>query len=157
MGWIEMLTRTSLALVALALGAIPASAAVLENFEGRVLVNRGDGFKKVETPGPLEPASRVMVQEGAATVVFEGNCRVNLVAGQVLIVQARSPCAKQGQHVQTQTSGTAQTTQTPNTQPVPGTAATPGIGTLGVIAGVAVVGGIVAASGALSSSKPASP
>lgn len=152
-----MLARAAIALVAVTLGAMPVGAAVLENFEGVVLVNRGEGFKKAEGPGPLEASSRVMVQEGTATVLFEGNCRVNLAPGQVLIVQSRSPCAQKGQHVQTQASGTADTTQPTGTQPVGGATAGPGIGTLGVIAGVAVVGGIVAASGALSSSKPASP
>lgn len=155
-----MLARAAIALVAVTLGAMPVGAAVLENFEGVVLVNRGEGFKKAEGPGPLEASSRVMVQEGTATVLFEGNCRVNLAPGQVLIVQSRSPCAQNGQHVQTQASGTADTTQPTQptgTQPVGGATAGPGIGTLGVIAGVAVVGGIVAASGALSSSKPASP
>jgi hypothetical protein len=85
--------------VALAVGGIaPASAsAVLEQANGTVLANGGNGFADVASGAALPNGTRVMVKatrnaKNNAVIRFEDGCSIPLSGGQVFTVGEDSPC-----------------------------------------------------------------
>jgi hypothetical protein len=63
---------------------------------GKVLVNRGDGFHPAESFASLSAGDTIMVgnESGAVMVYSGGGCSVTLSAGSVTTVPAKAPCAR---------------------------------------------------------------
>jgi hypothetical protein len=148
-GWgkrISMRRFISFGLAALTLSASgTAHAAVLDGVRGRVLINRGGGYRLAKGPMELKPGDSVIVNSGSSAVVsYDDGCSVAVEAGAVVAIAAGpSPCA---------------------TQANLGPASAPAAGgldgtTLGV--GALVVGGVIGAASLISGGgtrdKPASP
>ncbi len=71
-----------------------ASAAELEQVEGQVLVDAGNGFAAAG-PGRLAPGHRVILLEQArVTIAYGEDCRVRIESPTVYTVTATPPCAR---------------------------------------------------------------
>ncbi len=114
-------------------------AASLQNVEGSVLVNRGNGFEVVGSGTQVKPGDQVLVRSnGSATIVFNEACVTKLDAGSSTTVPAEVPCAP----------------------PVGGLAGAAAPAATTMVIGAAVVAGGVALAvglGGNDSAKPASP
>lgn len=74
--------------------AAKVAAATLNNQQGTVLVNQGEEFVTAADAHSLMAGDRVMVMEGgAAEVVFTDGCVLPLASGSLLQVPAVSTCA----------------------------------------------------------------
>jgi hypothetical protein len=72
-----------------------ADAALLEPVRGGVRVNHGDGYLAVHGVTDVNPGDQVMVDpKGQARLVYPDGCKVNVKAGSVAVVGAKSPCTK---------------------------------------------------------------
>jgi hypothetical protein len=72
----------------------PSWAVVIEPGQGEAFINRGHGFKPVKGQARAKIGDTVMVRPGgAATVVYEDGCRVDVRPGAVTTVAPLSPCA----------------------------------------------------------------
>jgi hypothetical protein len=93
------------ALGALALTAalsLPCQAAVLEAVQGKIFVNRGDGFKATNGPQPLKSGDRVMAEIGGSAIVkYTADCAMLVQAGAVVTVVPDAQCVSQSHMVQT--------------------------------------------------------
>jgi hypothetical protein len=72
----------------------PSWAVVIEPGQGEAFINQGHGFKPVKGQAKAKIGDTVMVRPGgAATVVYEDGCRVDVRPGAVTTVAPLSPCA----------------------------------------------------------------
>jgi hypothetical protein len=78
---------------ALALGSVSATAAVLEDVRGTVLVNQGDGFKRVKGNVELSPGDLVVVHAKSGAVVrYDGECRARISPDTVFRLDESNYC-----------------------------------------------------------------
>lgn len=130
--------RTVVAIAAMLIGSVQASAATIETVSGSVFVNRGKGFEAVTGGAQVNVGDIVMVREGGeALVVYTDGCQARVEPAQTIKVGEVSPC-----------SLAKEANLTPGL-PAPGS----------LLLGAAVVGGAIAGAIALSggNSSPASP
>jgi hypothetical protein len=79
-----------------------ASAATVSAEQGQVLVNQGNGYKLLAQPTVVQPGAQVMANpRGVARVEYQDGCLVRVEPGEVLTVEAQSPCKPSGSHVET--------------------------------------------------------
>ena len=91
-----MSIRSALApVLVVLLSSSVVSAATLDSVNGRVLVNRGQGYGPGVAQSSLKPGDQVFATNGAsARIVFDNLCFENVEAGQVITVRAGNPeCA----------------------------------------------------------------
>jgi hypothetical protein len=70
-----------------------ASAATVDSIKGRVLLNRGDGFKSLAAPTTANPGNTVMAAPGGnAKLRYADGCVIDIRPGAIVSVGARSPC-----------------------------------------------------------------
>ncbi|MDE2445265.1 MAG: hypothetical protein KGO94_03740 [Alphaproteobacteria bacterium] len=84
-------------LVASLLSATVVQAAVsvaeLGSIQGKVLVNKGEGFVALTNGTELNAGDRVMVgKDSAATIAYANGCAVSVNAAQVVTVAKTAPC-----------------------------------------------------------------
>jgi hypothetical protein len=73
-----------------------AGAAVLEPIRGAVRVNHGDGYLAVHGVTNVNPGDQIMVApKGRARLVYPDGCEVGVKAGSVMVIGAKSSCARQ--------------------------------------------------------------
>ena len=101
----KMVKRTRLAsalcISCTLLGANPSWATTIEPGQGNLSINRGQGFKPIHSSVNANIGVSVMVGPGgAATVVYDDGCRVNVQPGAVTTIAPLSPCAS-GSNAQT--------------------------------------------------------
>jgi hypothetical protein len=74
--------------------ASPSWAATVVPTTGDLSINQGQGFKPVKNGMNANVGDSVMVGPGgAATVVYEDGCKVNVQPGAVATIAPLSPCA----------------------------------------------------------------
>ena len=72
----------------------PCWAATVEPGQGDVSINRGEGFKPINSRVDANVGDLVMVGPGgAATIVYDDSCKVNVQPGAVATITPLSPCA----------------------------------------------------------------
>jgi hypothetical protein len=72
----------------------PSWAVIIEPGQGDLLINQGHGFKPIKRQANAKVGDTVMVRPGgAATVVYDDGCRVNVQPGAVTTIAPLSPCA----------------------------------------------------------------
>jgi hypothetical protein len=70
-----------------------AGAATVDDIQGRILVDRGDGFKRISGPIGARPGTRVMANPGgSATIIYDNGCRELVEPGAVVTVKREGPC-----------------------------------------------------------------
>jgi hypothetical protein len=88
-----MLKKSLLIALSISFLASSAEAALLSEVDGKVLVNKGRGFKKVAKPTKLKPGDRVFVRgEGTARVTYGLNCEEVIGANQGFVVPRGGSC-----------------------------------------------------------------
>jgi hypothetical protein len=71
-----------------------AEAATLEQIQGKVSINQGEGYKDVAGPLVVAAGDRVMASpEGSAQVTYDEQCRIAVRPGSVVTVAAKAPCS----------------------------------------------------------------
>jgi len=91
-----MLRTAIIAAAATLLIAGSAQAALLRNIEGKVLVNKGDGFWEVFGKTPVTPGDRVLVRgKGSAEIDYGEGCIAKVSANQTTIVAQKKNCDRQ--------------------------------------------------------------
>jgi hypothetical protein len=74
--------------------ASPSWATIVEPGSGDLSINQGKGFKPVKHRMNAKVGDSVMVGPGgAATVVYDDGCKVNVQPGAVITIESLSPCA----------------------------------------------------------------
>jgi hypothetical protein len=133
MGW------AALAAACVAVSAV--DAATVKSISGRVLLNRGDGYKLVAGEALAEAGTTVMASPGArGQIIYPNGCVIYVNPPYVVTVEARSPCTAVA-------IGQAGSLPGPTgTKATPGTASAPGIDAGTFALGAAVVGGGVGAA-----------
>jgi hypothetical protein len=72
----------------------PSLAATVEPVQGALSINHGQGFEPVGSPMAAKAGDSVMVSPGgAATVVYDDGCKVDIQPGSVTTIAPLSPCA----------------------------------------------------------------
>jgi hypothetical protein len=72
----------------------PCWAATVEPGQGDLSINRGEGFKPINSRVDANVGDLVMVGPGgAATIVYDDRCKVNVQPGAVVTIAPLSPCA----------------------------------------------------------------
>lgn len=86
--------RAVFLVVSMVLAAAPASAAVLSQAAGNVLVNTGNGFGAGQAGQQLKPGDRVMIGSsgGEALIAYSTSCVEQVPAGTVITVKSGIPC-----------------------------------------------------------------
>lgn len=80
-----------------------AFAATVSPERGKVLLNRGDGYKPVTEPMQATAGDQVMaLPGGSGRIIFHDGCTLKVVPGKVLTVSAQSPCKRSARHVESQ-------------------------------------------------------
>jgi hypothetical protein len=70
------------------------AATIVEPGTGDLTINRGQGFKPAKKGAQVKVGDRVMVGPGgAATVVYDDGCKVDVQPGSVTTIAPLSPCA----------------------------------------------------------------
>jgi hypothetical protein len=70
-----------------------ASAATVDSIEGRVLLNRGDGFQVLTVATTANPRDKVMASpDGSAKLRYADGCVIDIRPGAVVSVGEKSPC-----------------------------------------------------------------
>lgn len=88
-----MIKKSLLVVLSLAFFASTAEAALVSDFEGKVLVNKGRGFRKVSRPTKLKPGDRVLVRgEGSARVTYGMDCEAIVGPNQSFVVPREGKC-----------------------------------------------------------------
>ena len=76
--------------------SVPAVAATVESVNGKVLINRGDGFQPVTNGARANVGDRLMAGPGgSAKLLYSDRCRVSIVPGRVVSVGKQPPCTAQ--------------------------------------------------------------
>ena len=84
----------ALSITCAVLVASPSWAAIVEPGYGDLTINQGHGFKPVPSRVNANVGNSVMVAPGgAATVVYEDGCKVDVRPGAVTTIAPLSPCA----------------------------------------------------------------
>ena len=74
--------------------ASPCWAATVERTQGDLSINQGQGFRPIKSRINANVGDTVMVGPGgAATVVYDDGCKVNVQPGAVATIAPISPCA----------------------------------------------------------------
>ncbi len=94
-----MKTMFSIALVSVLLVASTSAQAAnnvanLQKFQGKVLVNHGQGFARVSLNTGLNVGDQVLVGDDASAVITFESCTVNIAKSTVFKVTKTAPCAK---------------------------------------------------------------
>jgi hypothetical protein len=72
----------------------PCWAATVEPGQGDLSINRGEGFKPINSRVDANVGDLVMVGPGGtATIVYDDSCKVNVQPGVVARIAPLSPCA----------------------------------------------------------------
>jgi hypothetical protein len=70
-----------------------ASAASIDEIQGVVLVNQGQGFKRLAGPVGVPPGVRVMANPGgSATIFYDNGCREPVEPGVIVTVKSEGAC-----------------------------------------------------------------
>jgi hypothetical protein len=70
------------------------AAATVEPGSGTLTINRGQGFKPAKSAAEVKVGDSIMVGPGgAATVVYDDGCKVDIRPGAVTTIAPLSPCA----------------------------------------------------------------
>ena len=70
-----------------------ASAATVDSIEGRILLNRGDGFQVLAAPTTANPGDKVMASAGGnAKLRYADGCVIDIRPGAVVSIGEKSPC-----------------------------------------------------------------
>jgi hypothetical protein len=73
--------------------SMPASAATLSAVQGQVLINHGDGFKRVASGAEAREGDLLMANPGAgAKLIYPGGCVTEIKPGTVVTVTDGSKC-----------------------------------------------------------------
>jgi hypothetical protein len=76
------------------LSSIPSQAATVQPVQGTLSINQGQGFSPVNGPVAGNVGDSVMVVPGgAATIVYDDGCKVDVQPGTVTTIAPLSPCA----------------------------------------------------------------
>ena len=68
-------------------------AATVDSIEGRILLNRGDGFQVLAAPTTANPGDSVMANAGGnAKLRYPDGCVIDIHPGAVVSVGEKSPC-----------------------------------------------------------------
>ncbi|MEQ1696840.1 MAG: hypothetical protein ABL901_13460 [Hyphomicrobiaceae bacterium] len=87
-------TGTVLAVAALLLGTVHASAATVEGLSGSAFVNRGKGFQAASLGEQVKPGDIIMVRDGGeALIVYSDGCQSHVTSGKTVTVGEASPCS----------------------------------------------------------------
>ncbi len=90
---VEVLDRCILAIAALAVVTLQASAATVHVNEGVVSVSRGQGYEPIGSGAAVGPGDKVLVANGgSATIVYSPGCQVPVGSGQVVTIPVELPC-----------------------------------------------------------------
>jgi hypothetical protein len=147
--WLAKLTS---GLAVVAVFASSASAAMVTDIQGDVLINRGVGFVAVKEPVEVAPGDLVLVRaDGSARLDFGPGCGIAVKPGQIVRVSAKPTC----QQAQGKGGNSDTTTTTGGSIPT----STLVIGGLAVAGGAGFAIGLAGGGGGSgdSSSRPASP
>ena len=91
-----MLRTAIIAAASTLLIAASAQAALLRNIDGRVLLNKGDGFWEVFSKTPVTPGDRVLVRgRGSAEIDYGEGCVSKVSANETAIVSQKKNCNRQ--------------------------------------------------------------
>ena len=70
-----------------------ASAATVDAVNGKVLINRGDGFQPATSGTQAKAGDLLMANAGgSAKLVYPGGCQVSIIPGRVVSVGNQPPC-----------------------------------------------------------------
>ncbi|MGH1420086.1 MAG: hypothetical protein ACRBCJ_14620 [Hyphomicrobiaceae bacterium] len=73
--------------------ALVASAANISSVEGRVLINKGDGFRPVNGVTNVVAGDIITVRgTGRAVIQFDNGCSASILSNQTVTVPAKAPC-----------------------------------------------------------------
>ena len=73
--------------------SLPAFAASVQSVNGKILINRGEGFQPVTEGAQANAGDRLMAEAGgSAKLVYPGGCQVRVAPGTVLRVGEQPPC-----------------------------------------------------------------
>jgi hypothetical protein len=71
-----------------------SQAAIIEPVQGKLSLNQGQGFQKVNSRIEANVGDSVMVSpKGSATVSYPDGCKVDVQPGTVMTIAPLSPCA----------------------------------------------------------------
>jgi hypothetical protein len=70
----------------------PASAAILEDVSGKVLLNSGNGYKGTSTGAFVQAGDRVLNSTGSAVIVYDDGCKVRVKPGTIATVKQNVTC-----------------------------------------------------------------
>jgi hypothetical protein len=157
--------RVTLGLVLLAAQPVAGVAATVEALEGDVMINTGEGFKRLTGRVTVNPGDHVMVAPGSKATVTYANGSVPVEPGLVYAVLEQAPVIPQQwpAEISEGDGGEAASTAAANaiTEASAGGvfAGTNGmvLGAVGVAAAVGGVAALASSSGSSSGSAPASP
>ena len=90
------------ALMSTSLACAAASAATLNTERGEVLINRGEGFRRVAKATAVVPGDQIMANpRGKGHVQFSPTCQVIVEPGSIFVVPSEPPCKATGRYVPT--------------------------------------------------------
>lgn len=80
--------------VAALLTSTLAQAITVESIQGRVAINRGNGFQPLTATTNGNSGDRVMANpNSSAEIVYDNGCREKVEPGQVVTIKVEPPCA----------------------------------------------------------------
>jgi hypothetical protein len=145
------------------LGAAVSSAsyaATVKALKGRVLLDRGEGYKLIDRKADARPGDKVIVNPGSmAQIVYPDGCSVDVVRPAVVPIEPQSPCQTQRAWEPTVTTAPPQAPPPADVPAAPPPNDPGGLsGTTMILGGVAVGAGIAGAIILIDQNdKPASP
>jgi hypothetical protein len=84
---------SSVAFLSGVLISLPALAARVEAIQGKVWINRGEGYQLVTSPAEIQAGDFVMASPGgSAEVVYYDDCKTKVRPSGVVTVARESPC-----------------------------------------------------------------
>jgi hypothetical protein len=87
------MNRAIIALSAAVLVASPAAATTVELVKGKVLINKGSGFRPTTSGTQAGVGDQLLANAGgSATLVYPDGCQVRIVPGTVVSVGKQPPC-----------------------------------------------------------------
>jgi len=75
------------------------NVATLEHLQGMIMIDRGDGYAIANTGDVIHPGDRVLVMEGSAGRVVDGDCVLHLGDNSLHTVGNQYPCRESGHSV----------------------------------------------------------
>ena len=73
--------------------AAPCVAATVNAIQGQVLINRGQGYQKLDGTATANPGDSIVVNPGgSAQIVYPDGCTIQVAPGSVASIADQSPC-----------------------------------------------------------------